>query len=463
MTFGKYLKECIDKRDISTSYLTKVSNINRGKLYYVYDGKRKLTDDELFSLMDKAGFSSVEVDKLINLYFNEYYGDVEFSRIKFLENAIQKDNYVGDNVSYEISENINGQIQNKEQLLNAIAYVIYNDCNIISNFSFRDKEIDNVVFDCILNSNNNTFTHIMELNPDELGEENLERIFASLKYMYNGCFPVYRYYDVKNMEVFSMFPYYLVGEKYAVLYNSENGVLIDNADAVNGIKNNVEKIKEKCTELGTKPEDIMFVKSLYEKGSKSENTDTINITYYPCIAKYVDYDFMYSVTKDEIPEKEMLVNVAYEHYTKFYSEQNFSQITTSKGLELFVQTGYFQEIPGAYVNAATKSQRIKVLKSLITAVENDELFIFDDDKINMFPGFEIENHNHKIIIDGYDIKKGNFASTDNYIVSFDDQSITSTFDNFKEYIILSRKVYSKQYSKKFIESLVVKLEHTNTD
>ena len=63
MTFGQYLEKCIKKRDISISHLTKISGINRGKLYYVYDGKRKLTEDELFSLINKAGFSSGESDK----------------------------------------------------------------------------------------------------------------------------------------------------------------------------------------------------------------------------------------------------------------------------------------------------------------------------------------------------------------------------------------------------------------
>ena len=35
MTFGKYLEKCIKKREVSISYLTKISGVNRGKLYYV--------------------------------------------------------------------------------------------------------------------------------------------------------------------------------------------------------------------------------------------------------------------------------------------------------------------------------------------------------------------------------------------------------------------------------------------
>ncbi len=463
MTFGKFLKECIDKRNISIAHLTKTSGINRGKLYYVYDGKRKLTEDELFSLIDKAGFSSAENDKLIDLYFKELYGKIEFSRIKYLENAIQQDNYTGEPCRFDSTGNdIKGSIDNQEQLINSIAYMFYHDREIISNFSYRNKEVDRVVFDCVLNSQAK-LTHIMDLSVDEMAEENLERIFASLRYMYNNCFPIYRYTHIQHMKYDNMFPYYFVGERYAVLYNNSNGIFIDDIDTVKSIRENACEVASESTPLGTKPNDIMFVKSMYEKGSKAEGDATTTFTYYPCIAKYVDYEFMYSVTKDEISEKEMLVNVAYEHYRKFYFEHEFRQITTVTGIEKFAETGYFQEIPAIYVNAASQKQRINVLKKLVSAIDDNELFILDEDKVKMNSGMEIENHNKKLIINGYDVEKDNFASNDNFIVSFDDYSITKTFGNFIDYIIHSKKVYTNEYAKRFIESLIVKLEHMNTD
>lgn len=463
MTFGQYLEKCIKKRDISISHLTKISGINRGKLYYVYDGKRKLTEDELFSLINKAGFSSVESDKLVDLYFEEMYGKAEFSKIKYLENAIQRNNYIGGFCKYNSSDNeIKGSIENKEQLINSINYIFYHDREIISNFSYRDTEIDNVVFECILNSQA-ALIHIIDLSTDELAEENLERIFASLKYMYNNSFPVCRYTHIKQMKYDNMFPYYFVGEKYAILYNDENGVFIDSADTVKIIRENAAKIIKDAISFGTKPEDIMFVKSLYEKGAKQDGSNTITFSYYPCIAKYVDFDFMYSITKDEIPEKDMLVNIAFEYYSKLYQNHDFYVITTTKGIEMFAETGYVQEIPALYINATNRVYRIKVLKNMLEGINDEKLFIFDDDKINMLPGLEIENYNKKLIVNGYDIKKENFSSFDKFILHFYDQSIINTLNNFKDYIIYSRKVYPKEYSIRFIEGLIVKLEHMNTD
>ena len=303
----------------------------------------------------------------------------------------------------------------------------------------------------------------MDLSVDETAEENLERIFASLKYMYNNCFPVYRYTNIRQMEYNNMFPYYFVGEKYAVLYNNKNGIFIDNAVAVNIIRENAVEFVKEATPLGTKTDDVMFIKSLYEKGAKQDGENTSTFTFYPCVAKYVDYDFMYSITKDEIPEKDMLVNIAFEYYSKIYQNRDFCVITSSKGIELFAEKGYVQEIPAAYVNAANKENRIKVLKNMLNGINDNELLILDDDKVNIFPGIEIENHNKKLIINGYDFEKENFAAADKYIFAFDDQSIINTFNNFKDYIIHARKVYPKEYSIRFIEGLIVKLEHMNIE
>lgn len=463
MTFGQYLKECIKKRGISISYLTKISGVNRGKLYYVYDGKRTLTEDELFLLIDKAGFSSVDSNELVNLYFEELYGKTEFSKIKFLENAIQKDNYTGEYCgSASTDQDIKGSIENKEQLINSIAYIFYHDREIISNFSYRDKEIDNVVFALYIQLSS-SLTHVMDLSTEELGEENLVRIFASLKYMYNNCFPVYRYTDIKQMKYDNIFSYYFVGEKYAVLYNDENGVFVDNADTVKIIRKNAVKVINESIPFGTRTNNVMDVKSMVDRGAKQDNPDTVIITYYPCTGKYTDYDFMYSITKEEIPERDMLVNIAFEHYSKILQNYNPYVITTSKGIEMFAETGYVQEIPAIYVNAANRVYRIEVLKNMLAGIFNEKLFILDDDKINMFPGLEFEKYSKKFIISGYDIMEENFSCFDKFISCLDDQSIINTFNNFKDYIIRSRKVYPKEYSIRFIEGLIVKLEHMNTD
>lgn len=74
MTFGEYLNECVENRGIPVAKITRISGINRGKLYNVFYNKRRLTEEELFALIENAGFSPTESDKLCDLYFSEVYG-----------------------------------------------------------------------------------------------------------------------------------------------------------------------------------------------------------------------------------------------------------------------------------------------------------------------------------------------------------------------------------------------------
>ena len=72
---------------------------------------------------------------------------------------------------------------------------------------------------------------------------------------------------------------------------------------------------------------------------------------------------------------------------------------------------------------------------------------------------EIENYHDKFVISGYDICKENFSSTDRFIISFEDRSVINVFNNFMDYIIKSQKVYSKDFSVRLVESLIVKLQN----
>ncbi len=79
MSFGKYLEEIIRKREISINNLTKLSGVNRGKLYSVFESKRTLNLEELFALINNLGFLEIEVRNLLNLYFEEMYGKYKIS------------------------------------------------------------------------------------------------------------------------------------------------------------------------------------------------------------------------------------------------------------------------------------------------------------------------------------------------------------------------------------------------
>ncbi len=166
MSFGKYLEEIIVKREISINNLTKLSGVNRGKLYSVFESKRTLNLEELFALINNLGFLEIEVRNLLNLYFEEMYGKTEFSNIKFLEEVLRKENFkIAPDAEDENTAFVNASVVSGKEIDAAVKYIIQNDNGLITNFPVTDKEMDRAVFSSILKTEQKSFVHMIEFFP----------------------------------------------------------------------------------------------------------------------------------------------------------------------------------------------------------------------------------------------------------------------------------------------------------
>lgn len=459
MTFGDYLKECIEKKEVQVATLARSVGLNRGKLYNVFYGERSLTETELFSLIETAGFTPNEAQKLVDLYFTEIFGKTEFAKIKVLEKIIQTDVHACSGFNRKtFSDDVEGSIECKSQLLNAVSYIFGHEKTVISNFSFDNKELDALVFDCVINSDVG-FTHITELSETPSAAENIASVACALKYMYNNSFPVYRYTDTEHATKSGLFPYYFVGETHAILFNSVNGIFIRDKASVAKIRENAVADAADCAPLGIKTDDVVYHSSLYDTALKNENISLYVISFYPCVATCSDYDIIYSLARDDLPEKEGLVNIAYEHYSRFYTMPEHCSIVSKAGIESFAETGNIQEIPNKFVKSANKETRIKILQKMLEKIESGEIYIADDSKIKLQPEFSLESFcTDLMLFFGYDFKKSDFFVADKYLCALYDISFVNTVKNLTQYLIHSKKVYPKEFSKTFIKNLISKLE-----
>ena len=458
MTFGEFLKECIEKRNLSVANLTKESGVNRGKLYYVFDDKRKLTVDELDAIIDGAGIAGAEAERLIDLFFREKFGDDEFERVKCLENALKRENCAVKPCPLPpCKDSVVGAINDRDALADAVVYLFANDEDIITNYSFLDKKIDETVFSCVMNGGEKKLAaHIMLFSNENAGTDNIETIFASLKFLYNGFFPLYRHADIVRMKYMNMFPYWFVGRKYAVLYGDGKGIVIDDPDAVRTVYAAALTETEKCVPFGVHNDDIMFIKDIHAKKDGKYGCIRLNMSSIPCLGGFADYEFIYNVAKEELPDREMLAKIAYRYYDDIFTDS--VKITSCGGMRRFAETGLVQEIPAALVNAASVADRVRLLKTLIEAVNDGRLFLTDDEKFEMCPGLAVAVHAKGIFLSGADCTKEPIFEVEKFIVDIEDIGLVKTFGELGEYIIRSGKVFSKEYAASFTEELVIELE-----
>lgn len=454
MTFGEYLNECVENRGIPVAKITRISGINRGKLYNVFYDKRRLTEEELFALIENAGFSPTESDKLCDLYFSEVYGKNEFERIKYLENALRHEHLEGSSSTFSVNhDTIGNSIENTKQLIDTVSFMFFNEKKIISNFPFSAKSLDDIVF-YLTKNGKSELVHIMEIPENEVGSKNIEAFFAALKYMYAGSFPVYRYIHSSGNST-NLYPYYFVGEKSAVLFNKNSGIILKDKSSVDGVRKAAEEKVSECTALGSVPDDIFQIAAACGQ-QFSEKKSFYSFSYYPCIAKYTDYDILFSMVRDDIPNRKVLTDFAFNHYKVLYSNINVCCFVTVNGLEEFSRTGHVQEAPYTFITDMSVENRIKVLYGMLDGIENGELYIVDDAKLHIVPGFMIESSPNKVITTGYDKENENFFGVEAFHSTIPNATFANTLENLADFLIRSKKVFAKEYSQKLIHSLIAK-------
>lgn len=455
MDFGSYLENCIRKKGISINALTKACGINRGGLYSIFKNERKLKEDKLFEIIKIAGLNSAEEEKLIRLYFCDYFGESEFQRIENLLNEIQKvgrdRNFEPDLPPFQKKDILIG-----EEIDSALKVLIDTNEVITTNFSYSCERIDQIFYSAVSSGKIKELHHIITLYEDSEDEHNYQTLFSSFKYMYLQQFPYYQWNSLEQFEHAISFQYFAVGFNGALLFNDDWGIFIEDKTAVAKLNDKAAALLDRCTQLGDVVEDIMAIKQLYQR-SFSDKGIAISFQGYLCVAPFADYEFVFSIVRRELPQYELLARIAYEHYKSIFETLDFFQFATIDGLKEFAKTGNVAEVPGTLVQPADIPQRIKILKKIILAAERGHFFIFDDDKFHMPRNMTIEKYTNRMMFTGFDRTVSNFGNTDKFLAELSDVSLMNAFQHAAEYLIRGRKVHSKDFTRRLINELILEL------
>lgn len=448
MKFGEYLEKLIRERELSINAISNECKINRGGLYSVFKHQRRLKDNQLFALIQKLGLTETEEKELITLYFTDLYGKTDYNKITFLTNQMQ--------TFFNVEDFSSAQNFKSNDVLNKLKSFVNSNSKVITNFSFAFTKADAIFYNALKAGKITKFIHILFLDEKDNYKYNYSSVFKSLKYMYFQQFPYYCYTSLKTLNICSVMPYFAVGDNSAILFSKDKAITIKESDSVKALACETKKIIQSSKIFGTHTSDIMQIKDEYQKGLSSNNTNTtvISISSYPCLAQFVDYETMKSVVRQELPNKDMLVELAYSHYSSMYNTIQQVNIVTERGMQIFAKTGNISEISGDLINCADVVHRIKILEKILDAIENDTFFLLDKSKITVPPGFILEKYANKAIFYITDDEKEDFASYDNFIAEFKDMSFVKSLNLVADYLVKSRKVCSKEYSLQFVNNII---------
>ncbi len=475
MRFGQLLKQYINDSETSVRLFSKITDLNRGWLYNIFLGKKKLPEDKFHKMLDYFPFSDIQKELLRDSYYEEIYGTENYKKIQFIISELKalklhdNSNYIFPKHIQTYNTNIN-YLTDSEQLLNSIIYILNASSKKSSpvtytNFSFEQEDVDNIIYSCLLQNNDMQIFHI--INFDNIGSDihNLRNLFRSIKYACNKA-NTYFYYDNNHpLQLDNIFPFFIVTNSGVVLYNKSlnNGLLILDTSVVKELIKKAESILIQCTPLAFFPDDVFALKEYLTQNI--EHAFESSIGPEPCLTKYLTLDILENIAKDSISDKKFVINSYYE-WIKLTEAQSPSllHLNTLEGFSNFAQEGRIGYFPTKFASPLSAQDRIKILKKCIEDNEkNQSFYLIDNNRISLPENIHIE------LIPPYTtLIYGRFDKSENpymgeFIILLCSNTLLSDFTNFKDYVLRNKFYLNDKYTQLLFNDLILKLETEKTE
>lgn len=460
MKFNDLLKEYINTQNITVYQISKQAQINRTFIQNVIAGRKSFPQKRLGELLNSAFFTDEQIRNLCNTYFIEKYGERIPKIFDFYNYCFDKK--FEEDISEKVDVNelkwwgTNTQFLNcKEKILSSInAAVSEKGDNIfISNFDFDQKEINRIIYNACKCKKFKEFYHYTKYTDDEI--QNADIIFNSIYYARYNCLTYIDNYIDFNL----MFPEFVMCGDNIVMFSKDlnSGSVIKNKQlAEHIIKQNKKRTRNAKSDVIVLHNAFEYMQYLDIKSNKRMKPEIKAIDNHIC-AIGITKDIIEDIATDEIKSATQVYQQLVSHYDLLLnnSASNIKKWCLSyNGLADFVKTGRIIDFPKGLAKNLKPKDRASILSYLLNheceiLLTNPEYENFDKLNIN------IEICQNQLIITYIDDDKN--AQLDfgiQVIFETENTNIINSFNNYLEYLAISEKTYSADYSRSFIQSRI---------
>lgn len=457
--FNELLKEYIDTQGVAIYRISKQTDINRTFIQNVIAGRKKFPQKKLGDLLNSVFFTSEQIKNLCDAYFIEKYDEKKpeffdfcnycFSK-KFEKDMCQK--YEADII--ETNSDVMF-LDSKEKIIAAINTAVSADESgiFISNFNFDKKEINSIIYDACKNKKFKEFYHYTKYTDDEI--ENANIIFNSIHYAKHDCLTYISNYNSFNL----MFPEFVMCGNIIVMFDEsvKNGSVIKNNElAEHIIKQNEKKKQNAKTDVTVYHNAFEYMHYLDVISHKKINPEIITLDNHICSVG-VTKEIIENIATEEIKSATQVYQQLVSHFDLLLdnSSSNIKKWNLSyNGLIDFVNTGKLYDFPSGLANNLKPEHRADILNYFIKQehkiyLTNPEYEAFDELSYNI----ELCK-NQLIISQSHDDKEAKPDFGIQIVFETENTELIESFNNYLEYLTISEKTYSPDYSKKFIQSQI---------
>ncbi len=469
------MKKALDKRNITMYKFADITKTDRSFLTKMLKGQRSMTVERLNELIQsiEPAVTADESDEIRFAYIDMNFGIDKFNDYMNLlvlnENNCEpaKSDFKNSiDMIADFRENTTGFGSHTEliKILYAAAYKICSAENkrIYTNI---DASLSADIFDYIKEKNGIGDVDIKQIiNSDS--DLNYSRIIDfAFKFMTKGYNIYYSGSVQQNSdEINVIFPYYFITDEICIFAdaNLACGYVEKNKKVADIYAKRIADQTRKMTKIVTITQDIMETKKWVSGRFKYKDRAETILEFFFCAPLFMTLDMGYQITKNELPNREYLINVAYEHYQMMKESLKYAyNIVSYEGVRNFTDLGMVSYLPEECIVPLKPESRIEVYKKAIEyyRCDNKHLFIA---RPNIF-----KNKVQLEITDKYSDRKHIISNMYGYVTNFVGNSMISINDtdinnellDFLCYLTVSPYFYSKEESLDILRGEIKRLEY----
>ena len=460
-SFGTLLTEYLEKLEITQSYAAQLIGCSRAMIYSVLNDEKKLTEAKFQHLLTIFDFTDEQISNLRFAYYKDKYPAGAIERIyrinHFMQGRHQCENPRKAEPAQIPSEScaVSGT-QNLEALISAVI-LDKTTKTITTNYSFCDKVTDDAVFFSLIQRRDRIdFRHIITFDNSNSSDVNISNIFLSIRFIRHGFNPMYRFAEEKKEN--ELYPYFIITDNYLILFNHKSacGMFITEDSIIRSTLTMAETVLEECTPLATYHADIFELKSSITKVSSNKLSYAFGNS--ACIIPFMP-EFIERIAADNLPNRELLVKIAIDHYKKLGYHSGAVMFPQS-ALERFAAEGRVCNFPLNWTKPMSFEDRQTVLEILkgFAEGENPKIRILYDQSMGLSDKFLSMD-----IFERYMCISGSFADSENpycgeYSIFIRNTNIISDFRFYIDFNKRNRIHLESDIAVEFIDSLKLECE-----
>lgn len=466
MQFGSLLKEYIKKQNLTIYQLAKDTGIDRSFLQGVLNGKRKMPRKRFADVVNIEYFTTSQIHKLCETYFLEQYGAEKIKLFECIENGIKGKVKEELNKKYECEpvkiNNGTSYHSGKKDIL-AVVYTIMNEnciSDFISNYSFKNREINRIVFNACKERRIKNFFHYV--TPESKNSVyNIEIIFNMLHFAQEG----YITYTSEERPSSYILPQFIVTDKHTLLFDEtvENAVLFETDIIKPLLKQKSDEIKNKCKTIVNITENAFDY--MYKTNTITANTISHNLVGFDnqVCPSFITPEIIEAIATPAVKNIPSVIQQLISHYKLTAGGESEQVIigfltVTYGAIASFVKDGYLCGFPRELANPVPKEMRSHFLKCLIDKNKVDKLFIVNPNILSTNLDINFQLNDRYLII----VLSQETNLPDDYngkiLMHTDNEALVTDFKDYLDYLSLSEKTYSQNASRDILNAFIEQLE-----